>query len=202
MDPNLIMVLDKSNVTAKVLPSILGADTPLPPNLTYGDLERIIKFVFQNNPIRWYDGTRYWKNSAFSLFNKYPAFDVTNEMRDSSRTYTLFPRLGVKPKVYLLVTDTNDSKLISACINYANNRVLNAAATTMINGKQCEFQDPPPNLANLSSYLIQASSGVGPVDPPAHVKQTMASMPKGGSNSKTKKARRTAHARNHRNHQV
>lgn len=167
MDQNLIKVLDKSNVTAKVLPSIIGGDTPLPSNLTYGDLEKIIKFVFQNNPIRWYDGTRYWKNTTISLFNKYPAFNVTEEMGDSSSsTYTLFPRLGVNPKVYLLVTDTNDSKLISACINYANNWVLNAATTTTINGKQCTFQDPPSNLANLSSYLIQASNGVRPVDPP------------------------------------
>ena len=188
-------------MTAPILQGIVDPTATIG-NLTYGDLERIIKFVSQNNPVRWYDGKRYWKNSAFSLFNKYPAFNVNAEMGDA-KTYTLFPRLcRGKPKVYLLETDTPDPAKISACINYANTNCLVEADRT-VEALGCRFREPPQNLVNLTSFLEQASQGVTSMVPPQHVIDTMARMPKGGSNFKTKfkrtKARRrTAHDRNNK----
>ena len=198
MDQNLTTILSKSNVTASILPGIVGPDT-LIGNLTYGDLERIIKFVSQNNPVRWYDGKRYWKNTTFSLFNNYPAFNVTEEV-GGSKTQTLFPRLGKAPKVYLLETDT--PKQISECINYANaNNLGDRNRVVTIQGVNCRFTEPPANLQHLTSFLMKASKDVTSVVPPQHVITTMAMRPKvGGFKTKFKRTKRgryrTAYARN------
>ena len=202
MDENLEKVMTKLGVSPTVLEDVKEKKIT---DLTYGDLERIIKFVSQNNPVRWYDGEKYWKTSAFTLFNKYPAFDVTDEKQDKvdSKKYTLFPRLcdTVEAKVYLLITD--DADQVSSCIKYANKNCLTEPdVTAEVEGKQCQFIEPAGEFKNLSSFLVKASNGVKTVDPPQHVKDTMA---KGGSKTKfkrTKAKRRTAHARNNRNNKV
>lgn len=201
LDANLNNVMTKLGVSPTVLADVKDQKIT---DLTYGDLERIIKFVSQNNPVRWYDGENYWKTSAFSLFNKYPAFDVTDEKEDKidGKIYTLFPRLCVDDasngvKVYLLITD--DANQVSSCIKYANKKCLTGSpVTAVVEGKECQFIDPSGEFVNLSSFLVKASQGVKTVEPPQHVKDTMNAMPKGGSNSKTKfkrsKARRRTHA--------
>ncbi len=197
--------MSKLGIESTVLDTVQGEPIA---NLTYGDLERIIKFVSQNNPVRWYDGEKYWKTAAFSLFNKYPAFDVTAEMGEQDgKTCTLFPRLCVDEskgvKVFLLKTE--NAGQIMACIRYANEQCLDAPGDATVGDIPCSFIDPPEELKDLTLFLEKASKGVKTVEPPQHVKETMAAMPKGGSNSKTKfkraKARRRTHAV-HRNNKV
>ncbi len=196
VDPNLNEVMTKLGVESTVLEEF--RDKPIA-NLTYGDLERIIKFVFQNNPVRWYDGKNFWKTSAFSLFNKYPAFDVTTEINDGSKYY-LFPRLceGSDPKVYLL--KTADGADVLKCIQYANENCITDQVNVTIEGITCQFTEPGDKFSNLKTFLEKASKGVSTVEPPPHVKQNMS---RGGSKFKKRtKARRTAHARNHSNNKV
>lgn len=160
MEENLNSILTRLGVAPTLMPT---PDTQIA-NLTYGDLERIIKFVVQTNPVRWYDGQNFWKNPRVSLFNTYPALNVTNLMQPvQGRTFTLFPRLCARqdPIVLVLNTDIDDADHIRACIRYANANCINAGASVMINSRQCNFTVPPDqhNLQPLVNFFEDRIQG-------------------------------------------